>query len=89
MIDLNALYALKITQVDTKTIYNRLVDELSLKQYVKLIGGVMSYTDKAKRAKKVSKSKKVHTLADIILSLDSMDSLQRFMLNKRLRNTAA
>lgn len=52
-----------------KSLYEQLVNELSLKQYSKLMGGDMTYKSKAKRAKTVSKSKIVHALANTIIEL--------------------
>lgn len=49
--------------------YNQLVDLLSLRQYKPLMFGDMSYKSKAERAKRVSKSKRVHALADQIIAL--------------------
>lgn len=50
-------------------LYNELVELLSLKQYKPLMFGDMSYRSKALRAKQVSKSKRVHALADQIIEL--------------------
>lgn len=50
-------------------LYAQLVDLLSLAQYKPLMFGDMSYKSKAERAKLVSKSKKVHALADAIIQL--------------------
>lgn len=57
----------KITDITIMSLYRELVDELSLAQYRKLMFGDMTYKSKAERAKKASKSKKVHKLANEIL----------------------
>jgi cell division protein FtsB len=52
-----------------KELYSTLTEILSLKQFTTLMGGDMSYKSKAERAKRVSKSKRVHCLADQIIEL--------------------
>lgn len=54
-----------------KDLYSRLTALLTLKQYAKLMGGDMSYKSKAERAKRVSKSRRVHDLADYIIQLQN------------------
>jgi hypothetical protein len=51
-------------------IYNELFALLTTKQASRLVGGSMRFVDKAKRAKELSKSKRVHKLADEIISLE-------------------
>ena len=57
-----------------KQLYDELVGLLSLNQYRKLMGGTMTYADKARRSKLVSKSKKVHGIADEIILIDFLES---------------
>jgi hypothetical protein len=70
-----------------KRIYQTLVDELSLKQYAKLIGGgTTSYWFLAHEAKVISKSKNVHYCANAIQYLitgesNHLDALQKHNLN--------
>lgn len=52
-----------------RQLYDQLVELLSLAQYRPLTGGEMTYRSKAERAKCVSKSKRVHALADQIIEL--------------------
>lgn len=52
-----------------RELYRELVDLLTLKQFTPLMGGDMSFASKAERAKRVSKSKRVHDLADQIIAL--------------------
>jgi hypothetical protein len=59
-----------------REIYNELVDLLSLKQFMPLMGGNMSYRSKAERAKRVSKSKRVHELANQIIDLSNLKAVQ-------------
>jgi len=65
------------SQSEIKRLYDTLVDELTLKQYTKLMGGSMDYWSKALRAKQVSKSKRVHLLADQIATLACLDQFRR------------
>lgn len=55
-----------------RALYNELTDLLSLKQYSQLMGGSMTYANKAQRAKSLSKSKKVHALANEIIELSNL-----------------
>jgi hypothetical protein len=55
---------------EMRTCYDQLVELLTLAQYKHLMGGDMTYVDKVARAKKVSKSKKVHALANKIIALN-------------------
>lgn len=59
-----------------REIYNELVDLLSLKQFMPLMFGDMSYRSKAERAKRVSKSKRVHELANQIIELSNFKEVQ-------------
>lgn len=54
---------------EQRRLYDQLTELLSLKQFQPLMGGEMSYVSKAERAKRVSKSKRVHALADQIIAL--------------------
>ena len=44
------------------SIWNEIVDQLSLSQYESTMGGDMSYKSKAERAMQVSRNKTVHAL---------------------------
>lgn len=57
--------------MNQREVYNQLVELLSLNQYSKLMGGDMSYANKALRAKRASKSRKVHALANQIIALSA------------------
>ena len=57
-------------------LYNQLVELLSLKQFMPLMFGDMSYRSKAERAKRVSKSKRVHELANQIIELSNLKAVQ-------------
>lgn len=52
-----------------RALYDEMIELLSLRQYKPLMFGDMSYKSKAERAKRVSRSKRVHTLADQIIAL--------------------
>jgi len=56
--------------ITQKELYNKLTDLLTHKQFRQIMGGSMKFIDKAYRAKKVSKSKHVHLLADQIISFN-------------------
>lgn len=51
-----------------RELYRELTDLLSLSQFKHLMGGDMTFKSKAERAKRVSKSKRVHALADAIIA---------------------
>jgi hypothetical protein len=74
-----------------KNMYNTLCDELSLKQYSKLMGGSMLYIDKATLAKKLFKSKNVQYCANVILFIlnndgSGLDQLQKHNINNHLQS---
>ena len=50
-----------------KSRWDLIVNELSLKQYVKLMGKSSKYVELAVMVKRISKSKKIHKLADEII----------------------
>jgi hypothetical protein len=55
--------------VTQASLYNQLVELLSLRQFKPLMFGDMTYKSKAERAKRVSRSRKVHALANQIIAL--------------------
>lgn len=71
-----------------RRIYDDIVNLLSLAQYRHLMGGDMSYESKAKRALKVSKSKKVQALVNELLNTSTfygLDALQIYNIKRSER----
>ena len=60
-----------MSKMSQREIYNQLVELPTLGQYKQIMFGEMTYKSKAERVKLVSKSKRVHILADRIIALSS------------------
>lgn len=60
-----------VRMYEIRIAYQRMVDAMTLKAYAKIMGGSMHYAQKAERAKQVTRSRKVHALADRIIALSS------------------
>ena len=55
-----------------KSLWSQICEHLSFSQYTKTMGGDMLYVSKARVAMRVSKSKKVHALANRLIGLASI-----------------